>query len=461
MSKQFQLIYFITGLAFFFMIIQAVTWSHEEQIHKQAWSSHELEILASLMLDENVSEDALSFKVEDASNQYVTSELAAVLGHKLFFDTRLSINEKVACASCHQPDKYFTDGQTLAEAGISVTARHTPTVVGVSQSEWLFWDGRKDSLWSQALGPLENAAEHGGSRTQYAHVIDQFYRQEYEQVFGTLPDFSDLSRFPKQAGPTSGSMNQAWQMMREDDRRMVTAVFVNIGKAIAAYEVKLQPGPGRFDRYVSQLLASPVNTNNAHSNNTESILSEHEIAGLKLFIDDEKTRCIRCHNGPLFTNHDFQATAVPQTSSEPDSGRIQGVQQALNDEFNCFSQHSDAQVSECAELQFVKTSGIELKGAFKVPTLRNIYQTAPYMDKGQFKTLKRVLGYYNLASPRSNQSDGTNQHNELMPIRLFPHELKQLEAFLHTLNGGVAAEQKWLSCPFQLTNSYQKQIEES
>ena len=58
------------------------------------------------------------------------------------------------------------------------------TVVGAAYSPWLFWDGRKDSLWAQALGPLESPVEHGGTRTQYAHLIDRYYRSDYEALFG-------------------------------------------------------------------------------------------------------------------------------------------------------------------------------------------------------------------------------------------------------------------------------------
>ena len=88
---------------------------------------------------------------------------AQAFGHRLFFDTRLSGNGAISCATCHQPQKRFTDGLTLSRA-IGTTKRNAPSVVGVGYSPWLYWDGRKDSLWSQALAPLEDAAEHGGNR---------------------------------------------------------------------------------------------------------------------------------------------------------------------------------------------------------------------------------------------------------------------------------------------------------
>ena len=96
-------------------------------------------------------------------------------------------------------------------------------IAGTAYSPFLFWDGRKDSLWAQALGPLESPVEHGGTREQYARVIAEHYRAEYERIFGPLPESAHASH------------------------ESATAVFVNIGKAIAAYERRIQYGPSRFD----------------------------------------------------------------------------------------------------------------------------------------------------------------------------------------------------------------------
>jgi cytochrome c peroxidase len=133
----------------------------------------------------------------DPSNKYADDPHAAVLGQRLFFDERFSANGKVSCATCHKPDLMFQDGIPLAK-GVGTTNRRTMTLVGTAYSPWLFWDGRKDSQWAQALGSLESAVEHGGNRTFYAHLIVQHYRTDYEALFGPLPD---LSRFPRQAGP--------------------------------------------------------------------------------------------------------------------------------------------------------------------------------------------------------------------------------------------------------------------
>ena len=169
----------------------------------------------------------------DPTNRVADDPRAADLGRRLFFDTRLSANGRVACSTCHQPERDFQDGIALA-VGVGTTARRTMPIAGMARSPFLFWDGRKDSLWAQALGPLESPVEHGGTRAQYAHVVADHYRGEYEAVFGPLPD---LSAVPASAGPVGDATAiAAWAALSEAQRDAVTGVFVNIGKAIAAYE---------------------------------------------------------------------------------------------------------------------------------------------------------------------------------------------------------------------------------
>ncbi len=211
-----------------------------------SWNEEELARLRSLWIG------SLPALPPDPSNRFADDPAAAELGRALFFDVRFSGDGSVACASCHQPDKFFTDGKPLADDGMGVTNRKTMTVVGTAYSPWLFWDGRKDSLWAQALGPMESPVEHGGTRTQYARLVGRYYRQAYEVIFDPLPDFTDNPRFPPQAGPIQDvpEAQAAWAAMTEADREAVTRVYANMGKAIAAYERLLIPGPSAFDRYV-------------------------------------------------------------------------------------------------------------------------------------------------------------------------------------------------------------------
>lgn len=392
-----------------------------------SWTESEVSTLRSLWIG------SLPPLPQDPSNAYADTPEAAVFGQKLFFDTRFSSNGEVACATCHLPELMFTDGLPLAQ-GVGTTARKTMTIIGSAYSPWLFWDGRKDSQWAQALGPLESAVEHGGTRTQYAHVTDEFYREEYESIFGVLPDFSDRKRYPDQTGPVDEPYARAaWEAMTPEDRDAVTQVYVNLGKAVAAYERLLVPGKSRFDQYVQALLEGDKQA-------MKTVLTNDEVAGLRLFIGE--AQCIKCHNGSLFTNNDFHNTGVPSVKGLPtDDGRASGVQKALTDEFNCLSKWSDASENDCAELRFVTTTGEQLHGAFKPSTLRNVAETGPYMHAGQYATLAEVLQHYN------HPPVGPIGHSELEPLGLTANQLAQLEAFLRSLSGPLNISPELLAPP--------------
>jgi cytochrome c peroxidase len=293
------------------------------------------------------------------------------------------------------------------------------TVLGTAYSSWLFWDGRKDSQWAQALGPLENAAEHGGNRGMYAHLIAELYAAEYEAVFAPLPDLGDEARFPAMAGPVADPAARAnWDAMSAADRDAVTQVYVNIGKAIAAFERGLVPGPSRFDRFVEAVLAG----NSAG----DAALTDDEIAGLRLFIGP--AGCTNCHNGPLLTNQGFHNTGVPAVpGGEPDVGRGAGVGLVQADEFNCLSRWSDADQDDCVALRFLRDDAEAFAGAFKPPSLRNVSKTGPYMHAGQIASLIDVLRHYRAAPPAAVG------RSELEPLDLTDAQLAQLEAFLRTL----------------------------
>jgi len=381
------------------------------------WSEAEVETLKSLWIAELPAPPA------DPSNAVANDPRAAELGLKIFFDTRFSANGEVSCATCHQPDLAFTDGRATSQ-GIGNTQRNAPTVAGTAHSPWMFWDGRKDSQWAQALGPLEDANEHGGDRSFYAHLIDQHYRETYETLFGPLPDLSDAERFPPRAGPVADSgARAAWEDMAPEDRETINEIYANLGKSIAAYERTLGYGPSRFDDYVEALVAGD-------EAGMEAALTDVEVAGLKLFIG--AGNCLQCHSGPRLSNDDFHSTGTPPADPERlDPGRAEGVRQVLDDPFNCLGPYSDAEPQQCAELRFVKAEGRELVGAFKTPTLRNVEATAPYMHAGQFETLAQVMEHYNEAP------EGPYRHTDLVPLNLTQKEMDQLVAYLKTLNSPV------------------------
>ncbi len=334
---------------------------------------------------QSLSIDALEPLPADPSNKYADDPAAARLGEKLFFDTRFSANGKVSCATCHMPDRQFQDDVDLAR-GVGRTDRRTMPIAATAYSPWMFWDGRKDSQWSQALGPLESPVEHGGTRGQYAQLIAREYADEFRTVFGDV-DFSDTTR-----------------------------VFVNMGKAIAAFERRITFGRARFDEFMAG----------------KAELSKDEIAGAKLFVG--KANCIQCHNGALLTDNVFHNTGVPARADLPrDLGRATGAKQVLADEFNCKSKWSDAKPEQCSELEFMDADGHELVRAFKTPTLRGVAARPPYMHAGQFKTLREVLEHYNRAP------EAPEGHSEVVPLNLSAKQLEQLEAFLRTLDSAPTA----------------------
>ncbi|WKZ35198.1 MAG: cytochrome c peroxidase [Anaerolineales bacterium] len=377
------------------------------------WSEAEEELMRTLWIE------SLPALPPDPTNQYADDPRAVAFGAKLFSDTRFSSNNEVSCATCHIASKDFQDGLQLAQ-GVGTTDRRTMPIAGTAYSPWLFWDGRKDSQWAQALGPLENPVEHGGTRTFYVKLIQAHYKDEYEVLFGALPDFSDESHFPIPAAPIDDEVAAAnWTGMSEADREAVTLVYVNMGKAIAAFERTIMPGTSRFDLYVEAVLANDIAA-------ARDIFTPDEGAGLKLFLNE--ANCTRCHNGPLLTDNDFHNTGVPALAGLPeDTGRTRGALQVLADEFNCLSRYSDAAPEDCKELRFMLTEGEELERAFKTPSLRDVANRAPFMHAGQFATLEEVLNHYHFA-PASPSG-----HSELEMIHIGPNGQAQLVAFLKTL----------------------------
>jgi cytochrome c peroxidase len=379
---------------------------------RDRWSAEERETLKSLSLA------SLGPLPTDPSNRVAEDARAAALGEKLFSDSRLSGNGKVSCATCHVPQKEFQDGTPLAH-GVGTTGRRTMPVAGTAHGAWFFWDGRTDSQWSQALGPLESPVEHGGTRTQYAHVVGAHYRGEYEAVFGPLPSLDGL---PAQAGPVADTAwHAAWTRIPAARQGDVSRVYANIGKAIAAFERRIGFTSTRFDRYVDAELAG-------RAHDSTSACSDDEVAGLKLFIG--KASCVNCHNGARLTDDHFHNTGVPASAlvAAVDSGRAVGVRKALAAEFACTSTYSDAKPDDCAELRFATTEGEALVRAYKTPSLRGVADRAPYMHAGQIATLTDVVDHYDRA-PKSPMG-----HSELKPLKLSAKERRQIESFLKTLS---------------------------
>jgi cytochrome c peroxidase len=396
-----------------------------ERVHAAArgdrWSEADKATLGSMMLSR------LRAPPADPSNAVESRPEAVALGKRLFSDQRLSKNGRVACSTCHDPDRSFQDGLPVGQ-GVGTGARRTMPIAAAAHSPWLFWDGRKDSLWSQALGPLEDAAEHGANRTQVVRVLQAQYRTEYEGLFGSFPSLQDV---PANASPLGSAQERdAWERMSHAQRDAVNRAFANLGKAIAAYERTLSPGESRLDRYVGAVLNSDATG--------QQVLTAQEVRGLRLFIG--KGQCATCHSGPLLTDQHFHNTGVPQRdASRPDRGRGAAVARVLDDEFNCLGRYSDVRSGGCQELRFIANDDPGLEGAFKTPGLRNVAERAPYMHAGQLATLEDVVAHY-ARSPvaavgRSELSRARGSRTQRSPIRLDDDEARDLVAFLRTLSG--------------------------
>lgn len=355
----------------------------------------------------------------DSSNRFQGKTAAISLGRELFFDPQLSAAAEVSCASCHQPDRKFTDGRRLAFGSKQVN-RHTPGLLGTSYADWYYWDGRRDSLWSQAITPLEADGEMDNDRLAVVRYVltSPAYQSRYAELTG---DSLDLTSLPPNASPFGNeSLRTAWSRLSQRQKNAINRAFSNIGKAIASYVATLQPGASRFDRFAAAVL-------NGDEDVALTMLNRDEIDGLRLFIDPAKTHCLRCHNGPLLSNHGFHniGTSADQKGHQ-DAGRAVGLRSALHDPFNCRGAFSDADAAECREFRFGLSEHATL-GAFKVPSLRNLTATAPYGHDGRFASLADVLEYYRI-SPASSAPG-----NELPPLELSDSETRQLAMFLETL----------------------------
>ena len=391
----------------------------------ERWSASEAALIASLSLS------SLPPLPDDPGNARADDERAAELGQRLFFDPRLSTNGAVSCATCHRPELAFTDGLPIA-VGTGIGQKHTPGLIGIAHSPWFYWDGRRDSQWAQALAPLETHFEQGAGRGAVVRLLarDSEYRGLYEPVFGELPD---PARIPHSASPLGDdAARENWRRLEASLQFTINAAFANAGKALAAYQRKLMPGRARFDDY-----ADLAARNGAVRQ--QGLLSRDELAGLRLFIG--QAQCVNCHNGPLFSNHDFHNTGIlPPPGQLPALGRYQGIRDAREDPFNCLGEFSDAETGQCAELRFAR-DGNELAGAHKTPGLRNAVRTAPYMHTGDFATLAEVMLHYNDAPV------AMLGHNEAKPLGLSRRERRQLEAFLHSLDAPPDTARQWLAPP--------------
>jgi cytochrome c peroxidase len=193
------------------------------------------------------------------------------LGRQLYFDGRLSANDKISCATCHAPDKGWA-GHDPTDTGIEgrVGNRNSGTIVNSGYMKYQFWDGRAGSLEEQALGPIHNPVEMGETLENVVRKLNAIpgYKQQFQEVFKT------------------------------------DATTDGIAKAIAAFERTIVSGPSPYDRAAA---------------GDKNALSAEALRGMQIF--NGKGACVTCHSGPLFSDQSFHNIGVGMNAPEPDIGR--------------------------------------------------------------------------------------------------------------------------------------------
>jgi len=347
----------------------------------------------------------------DPTNRHADSAAAAEFGHRLFFEPRLS-PKGVSCATCHDPVRYFTDGKPLAQ-GIGLSTRNAPTVVDAARRRWVGWDGKFDSLWSQALSPIEHPAEMGGSRDAVLALVkeDATLREGYERAFGPFP-----------GTPDDGTLT-------------------NILKALGAYQRRIVSGTAPIDRFVAALEGVEAPAGSAGLD----ALGPAARRGLAIFVS--KGGCYQCHRGPSFTDEEFHALGLAGANGKvaEDPARLAAIDFLQRNPMNSAGPFSDAPASPKASMvRGLRRTG-ELFGQFRTPPLRGVALTAPYMHDGRFATLADVVRFYDTlegASPVGHHGESV-----LVPLELGEAGRADLVAFLEALTPAKSDEAEWWTNP--------------
>ena len=335
--------------------------------------------------------------VLDPSNRVSGSPAAIRLGEHLFNDTRLSGTGLTSCATCHRPDRDWSDGLKRAIGTVELD-RRTPSLWNVGFGPWFGWDGAGDSLWAQSLRPLLAPREMDAGAERVAALLreDPVLACGYERAFGDRPG-------------------------RDDERLLVDAA-----KALAAFQTTLVTPRTPFDAFRDALVAGD-----------RTAAARYPLAaqrGLRLFVGS--ANCNACHFGPRFTNGEFGDVGIPffVRPGEVDSGRLGGLARLAASPFNLLGSHSDDTTGEAAR----RTRHVQRLhsnfGEFRVPGLRQVARGGPYMHNGSLAGLDDVVRHYSDVSPDRLHSDGVPL---VRPLGLSTAEQADLVAFLRSLDAEV------------------------
>ncbi|MCB1887759.1 MAG: hypothetical protein KDH20_09135, partial [Rhodocyclaceae bacterium] len=362
------------------------------------------------------------------TNDYADDPAAATLGQKFYFeadwagplqmDSRLGQEGepgKVSCFSCHD-DQTFGSADNVG-IGSRFHPRHAPGSVNAAwyADAGFTWRGRFDVMWALPRAVFEAGAIFNSSRLRVAHVVFDQYRAEYDAVFGDhpLPDLADEARFPATGKPG----DESWDGMAPADQEAVNRIVANVGKALEAYQRRLQRTESPFDRWVAG--GEPLN--------------EAAQRGFSLFVGS--ANCVLCHSGPFFTDLSYRNLGLAQTGPnvpEADGGRFDAVGAIAGDPFNGIGAYSDDPAAGQPFIDGVEAQTDALMGRFRVPTARNAAISAPYMHAGQLADLRALVEFYDEGGGPA--PTGVIDPS-LVPLGLSETEKNELIAFLMALTG--------------------------
>lgn len=319
----------------------------------------------------------------DPTNRVADDARAARLGYALFHDAGLSVGGEVACASCHDPSRAFTDGRALAHVRGFTGRRNTPSLWYSAWKRWQTWDGSVDSMWAQPLVAWENPREHGLARRDLARLLRARHGTELDAIFGNVA-VDDLT------------------------------TVANAGKCLAAFLRTVAPRtPSPFDRWVA---------------GDRAAMSASAVHGLQLFL---RVGCVRCHTGPTFSDGDFHAVRFPDSPrAGDDHGRRVGAELARSHPLSAQSPYSDDR-----EARFPPDpTSDEDEGRFLTPSLRGVALTAPYGHAGTMETLEQVVEFYAGGGTPEDAGTAHGRRDVFMePFALNNADLAGLIAFLRAL----------------------------
>ena len=306
------------------------------------------------------------------------------LGRQLYFDTRLSSDNTVSCASCHHPDEGFGK-HTKTGVGIQGQkgGRNSPISYNRILSSLQFWDGRAESLEAQAVGPIQNPIEMGNTHSACVQCLqgNRGYAKQFKAVFGAD-----------------------------------TITIEHVGQAIASFERVLVTGTSPFDyaeaykafEKLSQEDLAELKTDDAAAYAKYEaaaaaakahLMSASAKNGRELFFS-ERVNCAACHVGANLADEKYHNLGIGMDAKEPDLGR------------------------------FVVTKVEADKGAFKTPTIRNVEHSAPYMHDGSLATLLEVVEHYNKGGTPNPWLS-----TKVKPLKLTDAEKQDLVEFMKACSG--------------------------